>query len=198
MGKRWSDHYTQKAKDAGYGARSVYKLEEIQRRTEVIQRGSRAVDLGCFPGSWSRYLVKQGVASLVGVDFQVPEGIKGQFIQGSALDVEPAQLMEMLGGSADLVVSDMAPNTTGNRQNDHLRQLELAQRALDIAVAVLAPGGAFVAKLFEGSETQSYVQSLRPHFTKIRRIKPDATRKQSVELFVVATGFRPPSADAGA
>ena len=190
MGKRWSDHYTQKAKHAGYGARSVYKLEEIQRRTGVIQRGCRAVDLGCFPGSWSRYLVKQGVASLVGVDFEIPEDIKGQFIQGSALDVEPARLMEMLGGPADLVVSDMAPNTTGNQQSDHLRQLELAQRALDIAVAVLSPGGAFVAKLFEGSETQSYVQGMRPHFAKIRRIKPDATRKQSVELFVVATGFR--------
>ncbi len=183
MGRRWSDHYTRKAKDAGYGARSVYKLEEIQRRTRVVRRGSKAVDLGCYPGSWSRYLVKQGVCRLVGVDFRVPEGIRGHFIQGSALEVTAEQLLEALDGPADLVVSDMAPNTTGNRLGDHLRQVELA-------VAVLKPGGAFVTKLFDGPEAQAYVLGVRPHFGKLRRIKPDATRRQSVELFVVATGFR--------
>jgi len=190
VGRRWSDHYTRKAKDAGYGARSVYKLEEIQRRTKVIPRGGRAVDLGCYPGSWSRYLLKMGVKQLVGVDFSVPEGIPGVFLEGSALEVEPAALLEALGGPADLVVSDMAPKTTGDRRGDHLRQIALAERALEIAVEVLAPGGAFVTKLFDGGETPSFVAEVRRHFGKLRRIKPDATRKQSVELFVVATGFR--------
>ncbi len=190
MGRRWSDHYTQKAKDAGYGARSVYKLEEIQRRTKVIRQGARAVDLGCYPGSWSRYLLQQGVSRLVGVDFSVPDGIRGHFIEGSALDVEPATILEALGGPADLVVSDMAPKTTGNRQGDHLRQVALAQRALELACALLAPGGSFVTKLFEGPDAQAFVQGVRAHFATVRRVKPDATRKQSVELFVVATGFR--------
>ena len=190
MAQRWSDHYTKKAKDAGYGARSVYKLEEIQRRTSVIRRGTRAVDLGCYPGSWSRYLHKQGVARLVGVDFSVPEGIPGVFIEGSALEVEASTLLEALGGLADLVVSDMAPKTTGDRRGDHLRQIVLAERALEIACEVLAPGGAFVTKLFDGGGTPAYVAEVKRHFGKLRRIKPDATRKQSVELFVVATGFR--------
>lgn len=188
---RWSDHYTQKAKDAGYGARSVYKLEELQRRTGVIRRGVRAVDLGCNPGSWSRYLVKQGVSRLVGVDLSVPERYPGHFIQGSALEIEPQRLLDALGGPAGLLVSDMAPNTTGDRQGDHLRQVALARRALELAAATLAPGGNFVTKLFEGSEAQKFVLEVKGHFGKLRRIKPDATRRQSVELFVVATGFSP-------
>ena len=191
MGRQWSDHYTRKAKDAGFGARSVYKLEEIQRRTGVIRRGTRVVDLGCFPGSWSRYLLKQGVSKLVGVDFRKPEGIAGHFIEGSALEVEPQQLLDALGGPAALVVSDMAPNTTGDRLGDHLRQVALARRAHELACAILAPGGSFVTKIFEGSETQAFVNEVKGRFGKLRRIKPDATRSQSVELFVVASGFRP-------
>ncbi len=189
MRRRWSDHYTKKARDGGYGARSVFKLEEIQRRTRVIPRGGRAVDLGCYPGSWSRFLIEQGVARLVGVDFTAPEGLRGHFIEASALDVDPTVILEALGGRADLVCSDMAPATTGNRHRDHVRQVELARRALELAVALLAPGGAFVAKLFDGPEAQAYVGEVRAHFGKLRRIKPDATRKHSVELFVVATGF---------
>lgn len=190
MKKRWSDHYTKKAKDAGYGARSVFKLQEIQRRTKVIPRGGRAVDLGCFPGSWSRYLLEQGIRQLVGIDFEVPKGLQGHFIEGSALDVEAAAILEALEGPADIVCSDMAPATTGNRHGDHVRQVELARRALELATQLLAPGGAFVVKLFDGPEAQAYVLDVRKHFGKLRRIKPDATRKRSVELFVVATGFR--------
>jgi 23S rRNA (uridine2552-2'-O)-methyltransferase len=188
--RRWSDHYTKKAKDAGFGARSVYKLEEIQRRTQVIHRGARVVDLGCYPGSWSRYLVKQGVGRLVGVDFQAPEGIAGTFLERSALEVEPQELLDALGGPADLLCSDMAPKTTGDRRGDHIRQVELARCALALACDVLAPGGAFVVKLFEGQETQAFADEVKARFGKLRRIKPDATRKQSVELFVVAQGFR--------
>ncbi len=190
MPRRWSDHYTKKAKDAGFGARSVYKLEEIQRRTQVIHRGARVVDLGCYPGSWSRYLVKQGVGRLVGVDFQAPEGIAGTFLERSALEVEPQELLDALGGPADLLCSDMAPKTTGDRRGDHIRQVELARCALALACDVLAPGGAFVVKLFEGQETQAFADEVKARFGKLRRIKPDATRKQSVELFVVAQGFR--------
>jgi 23S rRNA (uridine2552-2'-O)-methyltransferase len=190
VARRWKDHYTQKAKVAGYGARSVFKLEEIQRRTGVIPRGGKAVDLGCYPGSWSRYLVQQGIGSLVGVDFTAPAGIPGTFLEQSALEVTPQALLDALGGPADLLVSDMAPKTTGDPRGDHIRQMVLVRCALALATQVLRPGGSFVAKLFEGGETQAFVQDLRAHFGKIRRIKPDATRKQSVELFVIATGFR--------
>jgi len=190
LGKRWSDHYTRKAKAAGYGARSVWKLEEIQRRTQVIPHGGRALDLGCYPGSWSRYLLQQGIAQLVGVDLKLPKGLKGRFLEVDALEADAEMLRQALGGPADLVVSDMAPATTGNRFSDHLRQLELAYRTLELAEALLKPGGGLVVKVFEGPDAPDFVQRARGSFGRLRRVKPTATRKQSVEFFAVGLGFR--------
>jgi 23S rRNA (uridine2552-2'-O)-methyltransferase len=186
---RWSDHYTRRAKAEGYGARSVYKLEEILRRTRVVARGARALDLGCYPGSWSRFLIEQGVARLVGVDLQVPSGIPGCFVEADATLVEPARLREALGGPADLVCSDMAPSTTGDRGGDHLRQVALARRALELATLLLRPGGALVVKVFEGTEAPAFDGEVKARFDAVRRLRPDATRKRSVEYFLVATGF---------
>lgn len=190
MSPRWQDHYTRKAQAAGYPARSIFKLEEVQARMKVIQRGMRAVDLGCSPGSWSRYLVEQGVTRLVGVDLQPPTGIPGEFLAEDVFTVAPSRLREALGGPADLLVSDMAPSTMGHPFTDHVRQVELARRALDLAVQVLRPGGNFVCKVFEGQEAAAFVADVKKRFEETRRIRPDATRKQSVEFFVAAVGFK--------
>jgi 23S rRNA (uridine2552-2'-O)-methyltransferase len=185
------DHWTRKAKKEGFGARSVYKLEEIDKRFSVVPKGfGCALDLGCAPGSWSRFLRQRmgRRATLVGVDLQPLADYPGQFIHGSALDISEEVLLEALGGAPDLVVSDMAPNTTGARFMDHVRQIELAEMAKARALELLKPGGHFVAKVFEGQEAHAYVQGLRPHFQKVKRVKPEATRKESVEFFVVCVG----------
>jgi 23S rRNA (uridine2552-2'-O)-methyltransferase len=188
----WSDHYTRKARAEGYGARSVYKLEEIQRRTRIIRPGARVVDLGCFPGSWSRYLLEQGVAHLVGVDLQAPAPMKrGTFLVGDALELGPEPILAALGGPADLLCSDMAPATTGHPAGDHLRQIALARRALALAAELLRPGGALVVKVFDGEDAPAFQREVAARFAQVRRLKPEATRKHSVEHFLVATGFAP-------
>jgi 23S rRNA (uridine2552-2'-O)-methyltransferase len=192
--RRRPDHWTKKAKAAGFSARSVYKLEEIQRRERMLPRKGQVVDLGCCPGSWSQYLRRSSgnAIRLVGIDLSDTTDYPGLFLQDSALTIEPARIMEALSGQpADLVMSDMAPNTEGHRFTDHIRQIELARAALRIAVAVLKPGGDFIVKVFEGEEAPDFVSEVRPHFAKVRRIKPEATRRESVEFFVVARGFCP-------
>lgn len=191
MAKRRADHYTKKAKAAGYAARSVFKLEEIQRRFRLLKPGQRVVDLGCSPGSWSKYAAEKcGKKRLVGVDITLVDPYPGQFIHGSILELAPERFTELLGGPADVVLSDMAPYTNGNRFSDHVRQLELAQAALDTATSLLAPGGSFVVKVFDGQDAHDYVQTVRRSFSGLKRIKPPATRNESVEFFVVATGFK--------
>ncbi len=173
-----ADHFSRQARAQGYAARSVFKLEEIQQRTALLQPGDRVVDLGCFPGSWSRYareVIGEGGA-LVGVDFDAPQGVPGTFLEASVMDVEPAAILEVLGGPADAVLSDMAPRTSGDRFADHVRQIALAERALWFAAELLRPGGHFVAKVFEGAEAQGYVEAVRARFARVRRIKPRATR----------------------
>ena len=188
------DHWTRKAKAAGYSARSVFKLEEIQRREHLLPKRGRVLDLGCSPGSWSQYLKRnRPKLSLVGLDLSEVSGYPGTFLQGSALDVELHVLREALGGPAVLVMSDMAPSTSGTRFTDHIRQLELAQAALRIALGVLQPGGDFITKVFEGEDAPGFVAQVRQHFGKVRRIKPAATRQVSVEFFVVARGLRTPA-----
>lgn len=188
------DKYAEKARASGYEARSIFKLEEIEQKTPVIPRGGRVVDLGCFPGSWTRYALEKvgpdGV--VVGVDFQAPRVSGAVFLEASALDVEPDTLRQHLGGEADVVLSDMAPNTSGDRVGDHLRQIDLAERALYVATQILVPGGAFVCKVFEGGEAQAFVEAARRHFEKVKRVRPEAVRKVSREWFLVATGFRRP------
>lgn len=185
------DHWARKAKEEGYAARSVFKLDEIHKRFPVVPRGGKGtgVDLGCFPGSWSKWLIQQGVR-VVGVDLKAPELTGGTWIVASALEVTAEQLLEAAGGPVDLLVSDMAPNTTGNKFTDHVRQIELATRALDLAKQVLTPGGAFVAKVFDGGDAPAYVKSVQGAFREFKRIKPDATRDSSVEFFVAGRGLR--------
>ncbi len=180
------DHFTKKAKAQGYAARSVFKLEELDQRFKLTRRGGKAVDLGCFPGSWSRYLLERGM-SVVGVDLQAPALAGGTWIARSVMEVEA----EELGRDIDLFVSDMAPNTSGDRFTDHARQIRLAERALLLATATLRPGGAFVVKVFDGEDAPAYTRAVEARFGQVKRVKPEATRDRSVEFFLVGVGFRP-------
>ena len=186
------DHWTRKAKAEGYAARSVYKLDEICEQIPVISRGSRVVDLGCTPGSWGRYAAQLAGPGgrLVGVDLNPPEGYPGIYLPGSVEDITAEALRAALDGPADALLSDMAPLTTGDKMGDHLRQIALAEQALALALGVLRPGGAFVVKVFDGSDAPAFSRSVAAHFEKVARKKPKATRPGSVEFFLVATGFR--------
>lgn len=184
---RSSDHWSRRAKEAGYAARSVFKLDEIASKVALPKRGV-ALDLGCFPGSWSKWLGEHGFR-VVGVDLQAP-ALPGTFIARSVFEVERDELAAALGGPADLVVSDMAPNTSGDRFTDHCRQIALADRALELAIGLLRPGGGFVVKVFDGEDAPAYTARVKAVFTDVKRIKPDATRGRSVEFFLAGTGFR--------
>jgi 23S rRNA (uridine2552-2'-O)-methyltransferase len=180
------DHFTKKAKAAGFEARSVFKLDELDQKHRLSRRGGRAIDLGCFPGSWSRYLINRGM-HVIGVDLKAP-AFPGTWIARSVMEVEPEELLA--GGRVELLVSDMAPNTTGDRFTDHVRQVRLAERALFLARACLREGGAFVVKVFDGEDAPAFAKDLGTSFASVHRVKPDATRSRSVEFFLVVLGFR--------
>ena len=187
------DRFSRAAKDAGYAARSVFKLTEIQRRFRVLRAGDRILDLGCSPGSWSRYAqeVIGGRGQVVGVDWEPPSDPVGEVIVADVFDCTPDEIRAVLGGSADVVMSDMAPRTTGIPLGDHVRQIELATRAVDLAIGLLRPGGHFLTKVFDGEDAHGFVQSVRPHFERVRRIRPEAVRRESCEFFLLCTAFQP-------
>ena len=189
---RTSDHWTRKAKEAGFPARSVYKLSEIDGRHHIVPVAGRVLDLGCSPGSWSRYVARKAgpAGRLVGVDLTPVPDLPGTFVQGSIYELDPELLREALGGPADLVLSDMAPSTTGSKVTDHLQQVALAEQALALAQVILAPGGAFVVKVFDGGDAPAFVASVRAAFATVKRMKPEATRRESREFFLIGLGFR--------
>jgi len=189
MTYRRGDHYTRRARDAGYAARSVYKLEEIQKKWKVLSRGQRVLDLGCAPGSWSRY-ARECVGAkgcVVGVDIQEVGSFPGTFLCQDIYTIEPLALAQELGGCADVLLSDMAPATMGDRFTDHVRQVQLAEQALRIARDTVCEGGAFVCKVFEGADAGAFIEEVRESFGAVKRLKPKATRGKSVEFFVVGT-----------
>ena len=190
MSYKRADHFSKRAQKEGYAARSVYKLQEMQSKWKLLRSGQRVLDLGCAPGSWSRYAHEQiGFGgTLVGIDIQEVAGFPGMFLQTSIEEVDVESMLGHLGGPADLVMSDMAPSTTGNRFTDHVRQIALIESGRDLALKLLKPGGNFVAKVFEGQDAQSFVASLRGEFKSVKRFKPKATRGRSVEFFVAGMG----------
>ena len=192
LDRKRPDHFAKRAKAEGYAARSVYKLAEIDRRYRVLDRAHRVLDLGSHPGSWSALVRERNPhAALVGVDLQETPQYPGTQIVGSVATIDPAEIERLLGGKADLVLSDMAPNTTGARLKDHVDQLELVREAWRIARHVLRPGGSFVAKVFDGEDAPALLDELRRSFDTFKRVRPEATRKDSRELFAVGLGFRP-------
>ncbi len=196
--QRWltrqlNDPYVQAARRQGWRSRAAFKLAELDERFHLIRRGAAVIDLGAAPGGWSQVAVRRGAARVVGVDLLPIDPIAGAtLIEGDFTAPEmPERLAALLGGPADLVLSDMAPNTTGHSGTDHIRIMALAEMALDFAVAVLAEGGGFVAKVFQGGSERGMLEQMKRRFARVAHAKPPASRKESSELYVVATGFRP-------
>jgi 23S rRNA (uridine2552-2'-O)-methyltransferase len=195
LARQLNDPYVKAAKAAGWRSRAAFKLIELDERFKLIKPGCRVVDLGAAPGGWTQVALKRGGAGarVVGLDLLEMDPIPGATLLLGDFQDEAAEqaVLAALDGQADLVLSDMAPNTTGHTSTDHLRIMALAELALDFAVKVLKPGGGFVAKLFQGGAERAMRERLRRHFAEVRHAKPPASRKESPETYVVATGFRP-------
>jgi 23S rRNA (uridine2552-2'-O)-methyltransferase len=190
-----SDPYVKQARQAGYRSRAVFKLEEIQRTDRIIRPGMTIVDLGAAPGGWSQLASKllQGRGRIVALDILPMDAIIGvDFLQGDFSDDEVlAQLDQMLGEHRpQLVMSDMAPNTTGIADVDHDRSMHLVELSLDFARQRLVPGGDFLVKVFQGRHFQPFVQALRTSFQTVKVRKPPASRQRSPELYLLARGFK--------
>lgn len=190
--RQLNDPYVAAAKQQGWRSRAAFKLLELDDKFKLLRKGMRVVDLGAAPGGWTQVAISRGAASVLAMDLLPMDPVPGAtFIQGDFSDPEmPERLRAELGGGADLVMSDIAPNTTGHAATDHLRIIGLAEMALDFAVQVLTPGGSFVAKVFQGGSEKQILDVLKRHFAVVRHAKPPASRKDSSELYVVATGFR--------
>ena len=190
--RQLNDPYVKRAKAEGYRARAAFKLIELDDRFQLIRPNSRVLDLGAAPGGWTQVAVKRGAARVVGLDLLPVEPVRGaELVQGDFEDpAMPDRLRELLGGAPDLVLSDMAPNTTGHAATDHIRIIGLAEAALDFALEILADGGGFVAKVFQGGSERDLLESLKRNFATVCHAKPPASRKESSELYVVAAGFR--------
>ena len=195
--RQLNDPYVARAKREGYRSRAAYKLLEMDERFHLLKPGGRIVDLGAAPGGWSqiaadRVKAKDGRGKVVGVDLLDMEPIAGVIFAIKDFNDEdaPQMIKDMLGGEADGVMSDMAANATGHKQTDHLRIVALAELALEFAVDVLAPGGFFVAKVLQGGTEGQVLTKLKRDFTLVRHVKPAASRADSAELYVLATGFR--------
>jgi len=193
LARQLNDPYVQAAKTQGFRSRAAFKLLELDDKYKLINKGARVVDLGAAPGGWAQVLLLRGAAAVVGIDLLPVIPMAGaSFIEGDFTDDGmDRRLKDMLGGPADLVLSDMAPNTTGHVATDHIRIMALADTALAFAGEVLAPGGSFVAKLFQGGAEREMLNTLKLRFRTVRHAKPPASRKDSKEMYVVATGFRP-------
>ncbi len=195
--RQLNDPYVVRARREGWRSRAAFKLLEMDEKAHLLKRGMRVLDLGAAPGGWCQVASKKigledGHGKIVGIDLLEMEPIPGVTLaQMDFLDpTAPERLLEMLDGPADLVMSDMAANTTGHKRTDHLRIVALVEMAVDFARQVLAPGGAFLAKVFQGGTEGELLADLKRDFTVVRHMKPAASRADSAELYVLATGYR--------
>ncbi|MEM7605276.1 MAG: RlmE family RNA methyltransferase [Myxococcota bacterium] len=188
---RTQDAFGKKARREGYPARSVYKLEEIDRRTQLLKRGQSVLDLGASPGSWTLYAAERvgPAGSVLGIDLKPPNTALPDHAICRVGDVYE-ETCESLGGPFDVVLSDMAPNTSGQRDADMYRSFELFMAALRLGVGTLRAGGSFVGKIFQGAEFEEARDACRAAFSKVRVIRPKATRDISYEVFLVGLGFK--------
>ena len=191
--RQLNDPYVRRAQADGYRSRAAYKLLELDERFAFLKGTKRVVDLGIAPGGWSQ-VVRRRVpqAAIVGIDLLPTDPLEGvTILEMDFMDeAAPGQLREALGGEADLVLSDMAANTVGHPQTDHLRTMGLVEAGLDFATEILRPGGAYVAKVLAGGADHGLVAELKRHFTTVKHAKPPASRKGSSEWYVVAQGFK--------
>jgi 23S rRNA (uridine2552-2'-O)-methyltransferase len=192
--RQLNDPYVARAKKEGYRSRAAFKLTEIDDKHHVLKVGARVVDLGAAPGGWSQVAVKRIGAKgrVVAIDLLEMEEIPGvNFAQIDFLDASaPDKLKAMLGGPADVVLSDMAANATGHRPTDHLKIMALVEMAAEFAREVLKPGGSFLAKVIQGGTESTLLAELKRDFVTVKHVKPAASRADSAELYVLATGFR--------
>ena len=191
--RQLNDPYVRRAQAEGYRSRAAYKLIELDEKFAFLKKARAVVDLGITPGGWSQVTRKVNPrARVAGIDLLACEPIEGVTILEMDFmdDAAPDALVEALGSAPDLVISDMAANTVGHPQTDHLRTIALAETAADFAVQTLLPGGAFVAKVFAGGSDRELLTLLKRHFTIVKHAKPPASRKGSPELYVIAQGFK--------
>ncbi len=191
--RQLNDPYVKKAKAEGWRSRAAFKLLELDDKYALLKGATRVVDLGIAPGGWSQVVRQRAPkAAVVGIDLLPTDPIEGVtiFQMDFMADEAPAALMEALGGAPDLVISDMAANTVGHKQTDHLRTMGLVETAAYFAIEQLAPGGAFIAKVLAGGTDTKLLGLLKKHFTTVKHAKPPASRKDSSEWYVIAQGFK--------
>jgi len=188
----WEDHYSQRAKKERFPARSVYKLKEIQKKYRLIKKGDKILDLGCAPGSWLLYAadLTGNTGHVIGIDLvpvkiQVPAHVK--ILTGDILSMDDG-FFSTLGQDVDVVMSDMAPSTTGNRLVDTTRSFNLCQMALTVAQSTLKTGGSFVCKIFQGEDFKEFSDSVKAVFNRHKIFKPQSTRKVSKEIYIIGFG----------
>lgn len=203
--RQLNDPYVARAKREGYKSRAAYKLKEMDEKFHLFRPGQRVLDLGAAPGGWSQVAAArvgsaEGRGRVIGIDLLDIDPLPG--VEFTVMDFlaedAPERLQAMLGGQADVVMSDMAANATGHKKTDHLKIVALAELAIDFARQVLAPGGAFVAKVLQGGTEGQLLADLKRDFAVVRHVKPAASRADSAELYVLATGFRGGKAAPGA
>jgi 23S rRNA (uridine2552-2'-O)-methyltransferase len=189
----WEDHYTRLARKEHWPARSVYKLQEIDRRFRIFRKAQQVLDLGCYPGSWSQYVLKKigPNGRVVGLDLQVPEGISAavfRFVQTDVLEVDPRRLRHEIG-PVDVVISDLAPKTSGVKSVDAARSMALVRKASEIAFCLIPAGGHFLCKVFEGEDLKGFCTEISRRFKNVRLFRAGATRKGSREIYLIGQDF---------
>jgi len=189
--RQLNDPYVERAQARGYRSRAAFKLAELDDRFGLIAAGARVADLGAAPGGWAQIALERGAQRVAGIDLLPIEPLAGAaFLElDFTADGAPEAVKAALGGPADLVLSDLAPSTTGHKATDHLKIIALVEAAAEFAMETLAPGGAFVAKVFQGGAEKALLDRLKARFDKVRHAKPDASRAESAEIYLVATGF---------
>lgn len=191
--RQLNDPYVLRAKAENYRSRAAYKLLELDERFGLLKGVKAVIDLGIAPGGWSQVVRRKAPqAMIVGIDLLPTDPIDGVTITQMDFmdDLAPARLKDALGGMADLVLSDMAANTVGHQQTDHLRTMALVEAGLEFAIEILRPGGAYVAKVLAGGADKDLVASLKRNFATVKHAKPPASRKDSSEWYVIAQGFK--------
>ena len=186
-----NDPYVRMAQELGYRSRAAFKLEELDDKFELIGKDSLIVDLGCAPGGWMQAAFKRGAKRIVGIDILPVEAVPNAEILhlDFMADDAPDRLKAHLDRAPDLVMSDLAANTTGHKQTDHLKTVALVEAAAEFAMDVLGPGGHFVTKVFQGGTEERLLKRLRAQFQFVRHAKPKSSRKGSPEIYLVAKGF---------
>lgn len=192
--RQLNDPYVAESKRLGYRSRAAFKLIQLDEKYKFLGKGKTIVDLGCAPGGWTQVAVQRnkGSGQVVGIDILETAPIDGASLicMDFTLPQAPEELKSLLKGEADIVMSDMAANTTGHQQTDHLRTIGLVESAYEFAKEVLAQGGIFIAKVFQGGAESSLLSDAKKHFTKVGHFKPDASRTTSPETYLVCQGFK--------